>query len=219
MTGRGWGPSDGGHHRARRTPCASLFFVATAAVVFLWPGLGAHLQYDRAAIIAGEVWRLVAGHWAHYSLDHFFWDVLAFAALGVACERRGRARFVGCVLMSALAISVSVWLMLPDMQIYRGLSGIDSALFALLTVVMWSDGRSQRPGRQAIAMACLIAFLLKVAFELMTGRNVFVNAAETGTVSVPLAHVVGALCGLVIGVGWQPMLRSWHTTQWSSSTT
>ena len=106
------------------------------------------------------------------------------------------------------------------MQIYRGLSGIDSALFALLTVVMWNDGcRSQRPGRQAIAMGCLIAFLLKLAFELMTGRNVFVNAVDTGTVSVPLAHVVGALCGLVIGAGSQTMLRSRHTTQWSSSTT
>ena len=199
---------------ARRTPCASLFFVATAVVVFVWPGLGAHLQYDRAAIIAGEVWRLLAGHWAHYSPDHFFWDVLAFAALGVACERRSRARFLGCVITSALAISISVWLMLPHMQVYRGLSGIDSALFALLTVVMWNDGRlSGRPGLQVVATTGLIAFLVKVAFELTTGRNVFVNGIDPGTVGVPLAHIVGALCGLVIGAGSQTVLRSSRTPQ------
>jgi len=66
---------------ARRTPCASLFLAATAAVVFSWPGLAAHLQYDRAAIAAGEVWRLASGHWTHYSLDHVVWDALAFATL------------------------------------------------------------------------------------------------------------------------------------------
>ena len=209
---------------ARRVPRASLFFVATAVVVFLWPGLGSLFQYDRAAIIDGEVWRVLAGHWAHYSLDHCFWDVLAFAALGVACERRNRVRFISCVITSALAISASVWLMLPDLQIYRGLSGIDSALFALLTVVMWSDGRqSGRPELQVIALTCLIAFLSKIGFELMTGRNVFVKAMDPGTVGVPLAHIVGALCGLLIGAGSQTMLRSSRIPQcipkWSSSTT
>lgn len=215
-----WGPPEGDHFTAGRIPCASLFFVASAVVVSVWPGLGAHVQYDRAAIAAGELWRLVAGHWAHYSFDHFFWDVLAFAALGVACERRSRARFLGCVIASALAISASVWLMLPDMQTYRGLSGIDSALFALLTVTMWNDGRqSRRRGPQAVAMTCLMAFLLKTAFELVTGRNVFVHTVEPGLVGVPLAHIVGAFCGLVIGAEWQTMLRSSRTPQWSSSTT
>ena len=215
-----WRPFEGGHHAARRTPCASLFVAAAAVMVFLWPGLGAHLQYDRAAIAAGEVWRLVSGHWAHYSFDHVFWDVVAFAALGMACEWRSRARFLVCLVLSALAISVSVWWMLPEIQVYRGLSGIDSALFMFLAASMWNDGcRSERPGLQAIAMACVTAFLLKVAFELMTGRTVFVQEMDPGAVGVPLAHIVGAGCGLLVGAGSRLVLRSSRTQQWISSTT
>jgi len=211
---------------ARRTPCASLFLAASAALVFSWPGLAAHLQYDRAAIAAGETWRLVSGHWTHYSLDHFVWDGLAFAALGIACERKSRSRFLVCLFASALMISLSVWLLLPEMEVYRGLSGIDSALFTFLAGVMWNDGRRKdQPGQQAIAMACAIAFLLKAAVELVTGNTVFVRGMGLDAVGVPLAHIVGAGCGLVAGLtgppyetGRQVVLRSSHTTQWSSTT-
>lgn len=216
----GWGPAKAGHYEtARRIPCASLFLAGAAAVLFLWPDLATHLQYDRAAIAAGEVWRLVAGHWTHYSFDHLFWDVLAFAALGVVCERRSRARFLFCLITSALAISVSVWLIHPEIQIYRGLSGIDSALFTFAAIGIWSDGRdSERPGLQTIALVCLAGFLLKVAFELMTGRTVFVSDMDTLTVGVPLAHIVGACCGLVAGAGPRVVLGSNHTHTWSNST-
>ena len=204
---------------ARRTPCASLVLAASAVLVFSWPGLAAHLQYDRAAIAAGEVWRLVSGHWTHYSLDHFVWDGLAFAALGVACERKSRSRFLVCLIASALTISLSVWRLLPEMQVYRGLSGIDSALFTLLAAMMWNDARRrEQSGDQAIAIACVIGFLLKVAFELLTGSTVFVREIGLDAVGVPLAHIVGASCGFLAGMDWQVVLRSSHTTQWSSTT-
>jgi rhomboid family GlyGly-CTERM serine protease len=205
--------------KARRTPCASLFLAASAALVFSRPGLAAHLQYERTAIAAGETWRLVSGHWTHYSLDHFVWDGLAFAALGIACERKSRSRFLVCLFASALMISLSVWLLLPEMQVYRGLSGIDSALFTFLAAVMWNDGRRKdQPGQQAIARACVIAFLLKVTFEMVTGNTVFVRGMGLVAVGVPLAHIVGAGCGLLAGINWQVVLRSSHTTQWSSTT-
>ena len=205
---------------ARRTPCASLFLAAAAVVVFLWPGLSEHLQYDRAAVAAGEVWRLLSGHWAHYSLAHLFWDVLAFAALGLACERKSSRRFVVCVVASALAVSVSVWVLLPGRGIYRGLSGIDSALFTLLIADLWEEHRQAGHGRsQLLAAVCLAAFLAKIAFELLTGRNVFVSGFDAGTVGVPLAHLVGAVCGLTVGYCSRFVLGSCHTQQWSSSTT
>jgi len=207
------------HRKAGRTPCASLLLIGTAAVFFCWPALAAHFQYDRAAIAGGQLWRLVSGHWTHYSFDHFTWDVLAFAALAVVSEQRSRARFLVCVVTSALAISVAVWLMHPNMQIYRGLSGIDSALFAFVAAGMWHDGnRQQRRGVQALSLVCLTGFLLKVSFELMTGRTVFVTEMDPFTVGVPLAHIVGAFCGLLVGAERQVVLGSNHTHTWNSST-
>jgi rhomboid family GlyGly-CTERM serine protease len=187
--------------RARRTPCASLVFSLAAAIVFLLPSLAEHLQYDRAALAAGESWRLLTGHWVHYSLDHFTWDVLAFLALGAACERTGRGRLVGCVLASPLAISAAVWFWLPGLDIYRGLSGVDSALFGLLFANLWfEDGRSRQRDLRWIAAALFVGFVLKVSFEVVTGGTVFVKDMAAGSIAVPLAHIVGAGVGLLAGL-------------------
>jgi rhomboid family GlyGly-CTERM serine protease len=184
---------------ARRTPCASLF-LSVAAVILLLPALVAPLQYDRAAIADGEIWRLLSGHWVHSSFDHFFWDVLAFGCLGAACELRGRRQFLVCVVVSAIAISLTIWLALPEMSVYRGLSGIDSALFGLLFVELLRDGiRARKPDQVAFAVVCFLAFALKISYELIAGRNVFVEAAGFGWVGVPLAHIAGASVGVAMG--------------------
>ena len=187
---------------ARRMPCASLLLSLVAAFIFACPSLAARLEYNRAAIAAGEIWRLFSGHWVHYGFDHFFWDVLAFGFLGAACERRSRPRFLVSVIASALAISLSVWFGLSGMSAYRGLSGIDSALVVLLFMELWSEaGRSGQPKQIVIPAACLIAFVGKVTYELATGDTIFVKSLGSGMVGVPLAHVAGAAVGFLVGLG------------------
>ena len=193
---------------ARRIPCASLLLSLAAVFVFACPSLAAPLQYDRAAIAAGEVWRLFSGHWVHYGFDHFFWDVLAFACLGLACERRSRSRFLTCVAASAFAISLTVWFGLSGMSAYRGLSGVDSALLVLLFMELWRDAiRAGQPGQTLFPAVCLAAFVFKVSFELATGSTVFVKSLGTGMVGVPLAHVAGAVVGCLVGLGTAPNNR------------
>jgi len=187
---------------SKRIPCASLLLSLAAAFIFACPSLAARLEYNRAAIAAGEIWRLFSGHWVHYGFDHFFWDVLAFGFLGAACERRNRPRFLVCVTASALAISLAVWFGLSGIGAYRGLSGIDSALVVLLFMELWSeaDGSGQ-PKQIVIPAACLIAFVGKVSYELATGDTIFVKSLGSGTVGVPLAHVAGAAVGFLVGLG------------------
>jgi rhomboid family GlyGly-CTERM serine protease len=185
-----------------RMPCASLLLSLAAVFIFVCPSLADHLEYDRTAIAAGDIWRLFSGHWVHYGFDHFFWDVLAFGLLAAACERRSRPRLFVCVIASALAISVSVWFGLSGLRAYRGLSGIDSALVVLLFMELWSDAcRSRQPKEIVIPAACLTAFVCKVSFELATGDTIFVQSLESGMVGVPLAHVAGAVVGFLVGLG------------------
>jgi rhomboid family GlyGly-CTERM serine protease len=187
--------------KARCIPCASLLLSAAAGLVFVLPALAAQLQFDRTAIASGEIWRLFSGHWTHYSFDHFFWDVSAFGLLGLACERKSRARFLVCVGASAFAISSAVWFLLPGMTAYRGLSGVDSALFVLLAMELCSEGvSSHKPKEIVIAAVCLAGFLLKISFELVTETSVFVENLGSGTVGVPLAHVAGAAIGMLVGL-------------------
>lgn len=67
----------------RRLPCVSLFATLIALAFAVWPAATLWGQYDRMAIIAGDYWRLLFGHWTHISAEHLFWDVLMFLVLSV----------------------------------------------------------------------------------------------------------------------------------------
>lgn len=159
------------------------------------------LQYDRAAISAGQWWRLVTGHWAHWSADHLFWDAMAFGVFGAIAERRGRTTFVLCVFASAAAISAGVWLFRPDLQFYRGLSGIDAGLFAMVAIGLGIDAKAGGCWKAfALAAAAVVAFALKTVWELATGSTLFVAATAAGFESLPLAHALGAAVGVAVGL-------------------
>jgi rhomboid family GlyGly-CTERM serine protease len=175
--------------------------LTAAAVVVAGAGLHGPLQLDRAAVATGQWWRLVTCHWTHWSLDHAVWDVLVFAGLGIACELRSRWRFVACVGTSALVIALGVLLWMPRMPMYRGLSGIDSALFGLLAMLILRES-VQRQSWPWIAVVCvaLFGFIFKSTHELTTGATIFVDNSAGGFVPVPLAHLLGAAVGVVVGL-------------------
>ena len=190
---------------ARHVPCASLLLSVPAVIIYVIPSLGESLQFERAAVDGGEWWRLVTCHWTHWSLDHLLWDTVVFAMLGAACERTSRARFFGCVAGSALFCSLAVWLFLPDLETYRGLSGIDSALFAFVGLSLLRQAITEgRWGGIVAAGTLLIAFVGKTTFEVIAGTTLFVDSAASATVSVPLAHVAGAAFGAALAIRRPP---------------
>ena len=100
-----------------------------------------------------------------------------------------------------LAISAALWVALPGMELYRGLSGVDSALFILALTFVLREGYSQRDWRN-IALAIVLggAFCAKIAFEAATGMTLFVDSSGAGFTPIPLAHAVGAVVGLLVGL-------------------
>lgn len=183
--------------RASRAVGVPLVLSLFALVPHFAPGLSELLQYDRAALVRGEAWRWLTCHWTHWSADHLLWDVTTFLVLGWACARRNLKDFGLAVALSTLTIPAAVWLAHPELTTYRGLSGVDSALLALLAV---DALRAEvRPGgRRIVAWACamvLLGFGGKLLYEVAFGAALFVNADEAGFVPVPLAHAVGAGVG------------------------
>ena len=89
-------------------PWAALVLSSLAVVLYPLPGWSAGLGYDRDAVAAGQLWRLLTGHWTHWSAEHLSWNLLVFALLGVFWERTGeRRRLLVCVLGSAFFISAA----------------------------------------------------------------------------------------------------------------
>ncbi len=182
---------------ARRLPGVSLLSALAAIVICFLEPLARNLQSDPAAIASGELWRIVTCHLTHWSLDHLFWDVLVFVVAGAICEQENRSRFLACLGISAVAIPLAVWIVQPDLVFYRGLSGIDSALFILMAVTALEDAIRKRDLGWAIAVGLLsIGFIGKTIYEFTTGDTLFVDSQTAGMTPVVLAHVVGAVIGV-----------------------
>ena len=173
------------------------------AAFFTWalPHLAQQLQFHRTAIAGGELWRILTCHWTHCSFDHLFWDAGALLVLGILCEANSRWRFLVCLGASTLLIPAAVWIACPGIETYRGLSGIDSALFTLLAVQIIREGiRDRRSNVVALAGLVLAGFVAKILFETVTGSTIFVDSTAAGMVPIPLVHVVGGVVGLVAGL-------------------
>ena len=180
---------------------APLPMLLTALAVALWfnPGVTSRLQYDRSVLATGEWWRMLTCHWTHFSADQLAWDAGVFALLATICQCRSPTRFLVCLILSAAAVSSAVWLFLLNLQRYRGLSGIDSALFTMLAVDLLRHHLGPE-GRREIAQGIgivLAMFIGKIAVEFIWETTVFVDSRTAGMVPVPLAHGVGAIVGLV----------------------
>ena len=172
------------------------FILALCSFLVSSTSLSQTLQYDRIAVAGGQLWLLITGHLSHWSGDHLFWDLLVFVVLGVMVERRSRQGFTLCLTLSAILISTILWFWQQDMDCYRGLSGLDSALFGYLTLSMIRERIESRDykGAGVIFVASTI-FLLKIVYEILTQQSVFAASAGLFT-PVPLAHLAGGVVGI-----------------------
>jgi rhomboid family GlyGly-CTERM serine protease len=155
------------------------------------------LQYDRAAILDGQVWRLVSGNLVHWSPEHFFLDVGVFLLVGLLYERLLKPVYPWLLAGMGLALGLCLLVFQPELATYRGLSGVDSGQFAAALAVEVALAR-QMPWRWLWVLPAALVFVLKIGFEFLTGR-MFFGTESLGNIGmpVPLVHVAGAMLALV----------------------
>jgi rhomboid family GlyGly-CTERM serine protease len=179
----------------KRLPWSTLGFAVLAVVIHFVPALGNVLQFDREAVIHGQVWRFFTAHLTHFGGNHLRWDLFAFIVLGTITERISRRGFQTTLGLSAGVITLGVWMVQPQFTTYRGLSGIDSALFGfVVSGVLVAGWRERHQFSIAVGGLALAGFATKCAYELVTGGTVFVETGDAFT-AVPLAHLLGAAAG------------------------
>ncbi len=184
---------------ARRLPVVALCGSFAAILLQFQPdSLASLLEYKRSAVSQGEIWRLFTANWVHADWSHFVFDLLAFAATAAMAERLSRRHTIKCIVVASLAVTIVVHSLLPALSTYRGLSGVDSALYTFV-VTTWTIRAHQTKDRTALATTGLLmsALIAKMTYEAMTGQATFVSQMTSGTVVVPLAHCTGALVGAI----------------------
>lgn len=184
------------YQRLAAIPWATAAMLVACFAVQVSHGLDCLIQFDRSAVAAGETWRMLTCHLSHWSWDHLFWDAVVFAGLGAWLERDDRRRFIGLVAAAAAAISAGVWFWQPEMATYRGLSGVDTALFTAVALRLLIEKLQARDWRSVgVAGLLLCGFVAKTVLEATIGRGLFVDVASAGFEPAPLAHLIGAAVG------------------------
>lgn len=176
-------------HGGIKPPWFSLLVSAAAVVLFLLFGPAPEsLVFDREAIGQGEWWRLITGHLVHSDFGHAQWDIMAFAMIAAFLEQIDLKGLVLTSLLSMLTINGWIWLGMPDMIRYAGLSGIINALFPLLLYRLWQ----LKPHPVILIIATCAG--LKLALEVLTGQALFTNTLWP---SVPLIHLIGLITAML----------------------
>ncbi|HEX9671451.1 MAG TPA: rhombosortase [Thermoanaerobaculia bacterium] len=180
----------------RRLPWVTAALVGCAALLSTLDGLPARLEYDRALVRAGELWRPLTAQLVHWTPRMALADLAALALLGGWLEARGRRRGLAAgLLLAAAATAVGIHFLLPRLATYRGSSGLAAALFVLVAVELAAGPGPAR--RRLLAVAALALFAGKVLYETATGRAAAAGALPAGVAVVPLVHLLGGAAGLL----------------------
>ena len=159
---------------------------------------GAVFQYNRTAVIDHwQFWRLLTAHFTHWNYEHLFWDASAFLIASFLLLRFSVLQF--CIMLLFSLVFISVWILIfnPDVNLYRGLSGVDVSLFFFLSlsIMLFSWKKRRRTGVIA-GIIFLSLLIMKAGYEFFSGEMLFVRNLPGRRVLLS-AHLAGAFAGTV----------------------
>src|SRR5882724_5161489 len=190
--------------RAERLALAgALILVLLQGVGSALPQLGALLEYQLAALGA-QPWRLLTGHWVHINWVHALINAAAwFIVARLFGQELTPVRQVVVVLGAGVAISAGLALVYPQLDWYRGFSGVLHALFFAGATAWLTRTLTVRESRNVGALwlpgALVLGGWVKVLLE-QPAAAATPYATWLGATTVPQAHLLGAACGTLVGL-------------------
>lgn len=180
----------------RLSPTAGLYAIV-AAVLAAELFLPAELLEYRHALAAKEPWRLFTGHFVHLSFLHALLNCVALLLLDRLFADRLRPRELFAILgFAPILISLAFWLVLPELQWYRGLSGVLHAVY-FAGCVAWIALSTHRA--RWLPIAALVGGTLKVLIEQPWDASFPVHEVLRIAI-VPQSHLMGAIVGTAAGL-------------------
>lgn len=187
----------------KRLPWTHLVLVSFAALLVAIPPWRDLFVYDRAAIAAGQLWRLWTGHIVHFGWPHGFADGSLFVLLGWYLQRTQRKFSYWSLVLLPAVVSLSLFWFDPAMGVYGGLSGVNVGLLVYLACRGWQRDLFDWFW-PAILLIHVIELWIEVHYHGTGGGAIRFDNASIHVATV--AHVGGALYG-VAAWGAQAILR------------
>jgi rhomboid family GlyGly-CTERM serine protease len=153
------------------------------------------LRYDRTAIGAGQIWRLLTAHVVHLDLDHAALNSLGLVLMWALFARDYRPlQWLAIVLVSIVAIDIGLWLRDSTVAWYVGSSGALHGVMAAGTLA-----HLRRGDLDGWILAVFI--VVKLAYEQSAGALPFTDSHMGVIVN---AHLYGTLGGVSIAACLRP---------------
>jgi rhomboid family GlyGly-CTERM serine protease len=165
-----------------------LLFAALVSLGLLGSPTGLALRYEREAILGGEYWRLLSGHFVHGSKQHLLLNLAGLALIATLFPRDYTAKQWLFVLgLSLLSIDAGFVFYEPQLQWYVGFSGVLHGALAAGAIAWWC--------REARVWALALTALLigKLGWEQWQGAL----PLSGGLPVVVDAHLYGAIGGVI----------------------
>ncbi len=167
----------------------AVFLIVVAVIFAVFGDAGREtFKYDRLAILDGEYWRILTGHFVHLGYTHL---VLNLAGLVLVWLLVGRyfdtVRWLLILAVILATISAAFWLVDTNLLWYVGLSGVLHGLLVAGTI----RGFRELPSESAIIVIILV---VKIGWEQVAGP-VPGSASVAGGAVVVNAHLYGAVGG------------------------
>jgi rhomboid family GlyGly-CTERM serine protease len=145
-------------------------------------------RYERAAVLNGEYWRLVTGHFVHGSLQHLALNLAGLAVIAALFAKDYSIKsWLLIVALSIVVIDAGFVFYEPQLTWYVGFSGVLHGALAAGAVAWW---RREPP---ALALALSGILIGKLAWEQWHGA-----LPLSGDLPVVVdAHLYGAIGGLI----------------------
>lgn len=174
------------------------FFLAAAlaTLVIQCGGWRDALLYDRAAVAAGEWWRLWTGHLVHFGWPHFVADAGLLVILGWLVERPQPMLARWSLVWVPLVISGALFFFDPEMRRYGGLSAYNLGLLLYYAGHGW-----RRNWTDWFWPAVLLIYVGELVLEITAGHGLGGGAIKFDDPAIGIAtsaHIAGIGCGLTM---------------------
>jgi len=178
----------------------------TSLLLSLLPGLAGSLQYDREAVATGQSWRWISGQLVHWTARMALVDLGMLTALGFWLERRSRPLLAATLVAAAGLVAGGLQLLAGDVEVYRGSSGLATALFAVVALDLLCD-RSRGWIRRSLGGVALLLLAAKTVWEATGGTALAAGPLPESVSVTPVVHLMGGVAGLVTFAIWSPARR------------
>jgi rhomboid family GlyGly-CTERM serine protease len=177
-------------------PIFTFTIILASLLSSISPELSSLLIFDRSAVVRGEVWRILTCHFVHFSSTHLAYNLFTFGLAGYVIEKKNYPHFGRLCLWLALAISIALFTLKPNMNYYGGLSGI--ACGALYYCALMGIKES-RPWK-TICFLIVLFLPIKIAVEIYINVSVLPHWEHQSFVPMQTSHIVGCMVAVLFYV-------------------